>query len=153
MRHLGQIGFHVMCQCVHSRRCSDRWRQFHGEHWVSKDYFCYKLGSKEDLLLMSDVIGNDCTSSNLAASPCRSGYCNEMWYIIRDVNIAPDEVVVLEKVFPMMHTQNDSSCNIQGRTTTNTNDRIALSSVINISALINVRLYGILVNVTEHFDR
>src|SRR6187402_745744 len=99
---------------------------------------------------MSDIIRNDRASTYFTTCARRRGYCNEMWYIVRDKYIPPDEVVIFKQVLAMIYPQDDCSCYIQCCTTTDTDNCVAVSLIVNSCSIVYIRLYRILMNVAEY---
>src|SRR2546423_12925010 len=103
MGHLCDESFHIMSQGIHSCSCCNERRQFHGKQGICKNNLCQQLWRKKNFFLVCMVIGNNSTSSHFTSCSCCSGNGYEMRNIIRYVNIATDQVIIFEKIFPVMN--------------------------------------------------
>ncbi len=87
---------------------------------------------------MCDVIRDHSTSAYFAASARCGWYRDKVRYIVGDVHVAADQVVVLKKILPVMNSQYDGPGHIQRSPSANSNNRIPFGGIVNIGALVHV---------------
>ena len=76
-----------------------------------------------------------------------------MGHVIGHIHIGPNQIIIFEKVCPVIYSQRDRPCDIQGSTATNSNDRVSLIIVVHIGTLVHVRLNRVFMEIKKYFCR
>ena len=153
MRHLGEEGFHVMGQRIHTCRGSYKWRQLHRQQRICKNDLCQQLRRKKYLLLVCHVIGNDGASTYLTSRAGGSWNRDEMGYIIGNEHITTYQVVIFEQIFAMMYAQYNRPRHIQCCSPSDTNNTVAVGFVKSVRALVHIGFYRVFMNIMKDFYR
>ena len=150
MRHLCEIGFHIMGQRIHTGGGGHGCREVHGQQGIGENDAGQQFGGEKDPLAVCFIISDDGTSSHFTSGAGRGGDGHKMRHVARDINIPADEVVVFKEILPMMHAQYDRPGHVHGRTASDAHHTVAIFLVKGLCSLVHIRLDGIFVHVMEH---
>src|SRR6185437_16862299 len=102
---------------------------------------------------MRVIFADDRAPPHLAARAACGGYGHKIRYLLRDIYIAANEIIIIEQIPPVMHPEYNGPRHIHRSPAADPDDRIPIHAGKDIPSLQHTRFYRVLMDLRKYLDR